>query len=258
MRITQWHAITAIGIALIVIHGFWNDVFLVDYFTVIILFILCIPFLSQFLKRAKVPGAEFEFREEIESTEKVVKQSVEKSKSKTDGKIRPLPFETFNTRTVKMLLDSDPILALASLRIEIERKLRRAMKHFKLPDQKITLSKIIEDLMERGILHPEQVTALRKIIEMCNKAIHGYDITKDEAREIVYLTEELNTSFFVGYSINFYPNENYKEHNLACEWEHCIEFMPLTSRRTKASCPIFGHNCPGGAQKASKCKILVE
>jgi hypothetical protein len=249
--------ITLIGIALIIIHGFWNDIFLVDYFTVIILFILCIPFFSKFLKRAKVPGAEFEFREEIESTKKAVEQSVEKSKSRTDGKPKPLPFETFNTRTVKILLDSDPILALASLRIEIERKLRLAAKYFKLPNRN-TLSEIIEALMERGILSPEQATALKKIVEMCNKAIHGYDISGDEAGEIIHLTEELNKSFSVGYSISFYPNENFKKHNLLCEWEHCIEFMPLPSRNTKASCPIFGHNCPGGADQASKCKIIIE
>jgi len=249
--------ITVIGIALIIIHGFWNDVFLVDYLTIIILFILCIPFFSKFLKRAKIPGAEFEFREEIESTKKAVKQSVEKSKSRTDGKSKPLPFETFNTRTVKILLDSDPILALASLRIEIERKLRLAAKYFKLPNRN-TLSEIIEALMERGILSPEQVTALKKIVEMCNKAIHGYDISGDEAGEIIHLTEELNKSFSVGYSISFYPNEIFKKQNLLCKWEHCIEFMPLPSRNTKVSCPIFGHNCPGGADQASKCKIIIE
>jgi len=249
--------IVVLGIALIIIHGLWNNIFLVDYFTVIILFILCIPFLSKFLKRAKVPGAEFEFREEIESTKKAVRQSVEKSKSRADGKSKPLPFETFNTRAVKALLDSDPVLALASLRIEIEKKLRMAAKYFKLPD-KNTLYEIIESLMEEGILSPEQVTALKKIVEMCNRAIHGYDISGDEAEEIIHLTEELNKSFSVGYSISFYPNENFKKHGLLCEWEHCIEFMPLPSRNTKASCPIFGHNCPGGADKASKCKIMMK
>jgi len=254
MRISQWAIITIIGIALIIVHGLWSDIFKVDYFTLIIFLILSIPFLSQFLKRAKVPGAEFEFREEIESTKKVVQQSVEKAKSKTEGKSKPLPFETFNLQMVKKLLDSDHVLALASLRIEIERKLRLALKSFKLPIRtRDALSDIIEALMKEGVLSSEQVTALRKIIDMCNKAIHGYYVSEDEAREIIHLTDDLNKSFPVGYSIDFSPNENYKKQDLVCEWEHCIEHMPL-KQRTNKSCPIFGHDCPGGADKVSKCE----
>lgn len=253
MKINRWAIlITITGIALIIIHGLWTDYFRIDYFTIIILVILCIPYFSQFLKKAKVAGAEFEFKDEIESTKKVVKESVEKSKSK--GEMKPLPFETFNMSTAKEIVDSDPILALASLRIEIEKKLRLAAKFFNLGSTKSNLSAIIDALMSNEILSSEKVSALRKIIEMCNKAVHGYDITKREAKDIVNLMEELNQSFSIGYSIDFTKNNQYKKHGLECEWEHCIEFMPLTSNRTKKSCPIFGHNCPEGSDKVSECE----
>lgn len=262
MRISQWEIITIIGIALIIVHGLWKDLFEVDYFTVIILFILAIPFLSQFLKRAKVPGAEFEFRDEIESTKKAVqksvKQSIEKAKSRTVGKSKPLPFETFNLQIVKTLLNSDPVLALASLRIEIERKLRLTAKSFKLPSKRKGLFEIIQILMDKNVLSVDQVTALRKIINMCNIAIHGYEVSTDEATEIVHLADDLNKSFPTGYSINFYRNEDYDKQGLACEWEHCIEHMPLKMRTTEQSCPIFGHNCPGGADKVSECEKIKE
>jgi multisubunit Na+/H+ antiporter MnhG subunit len=253
-RTYQWLIITVLGIALIIIHGFWNNIFMVDAYTIVILFIISIPFLSHFLKRAKVVGAEFEFREEIESTKKVVQQSVEKAKSKTMGKSKPVKFETFNLQSTKKLLDSDPILALASLRIEIERKLGLTVKFFKLPTKRETLSEFIEVLKIKEILNPEQVSALRKIVDMCNKAVHGYTISKEEAKEIVDLADKLNQSFSVGYSIDFSKNENYKKHGLECEWEHCIEFMPLGEERTEKSCPIFGHDCPEGSDKASECE----
>lgn len=245
---------TIIGIALIVIHGFWSNIFLVDWFTVLILFILAIPALSQFLKKAKVAGAEFEFREEIESTKKAVQQSVEKSKSKTNGKSKPVMFETFNLQSAKKLLDSDPVLALASLRIEIERKLSLAVKFFKLPINREILFEYIDALKKNEILSFEQVKALRKITDMCNKAIHGYTITKDEAREIIDLANKLNQSFSVGYSIDFSKNEDYRKHGLECEWEHCIEFMPLGRTKTEKSCPIFGHDCPEGSDKVRECE----
>jgi hypothetical protein len=255
MKFNQWEILIVLtGIALIVIHGFWNNVFTVDYFTIIILVIICIPYFSQFLKRAKIAGAEFEFRDEIESAKKVVKESILKSRSRDKGETKPLPFETFNVSTAKEVIDSDHILALASLRIEIEKKLRIAAEFFKLGGGKNTLSENIIALMHEGILSSEQVSALRKIIDMCNKAIHGYDVSKREAKDIVNLMEELNQSFSIGYSIDFTKNKDYKKQGLECEWEHCIEFMPLGKRATEKSCPIFGHDCPGGASKVSECE----
>lgn len=43
-----------------------------------------------------------------------------------------------------------------------------------------------------------------------------------------------------------------------CRYEHCIENMPLGPDRTAKSCPIFGHNCPGGARSAEACRRQVE
>ncbi len=118
-----WVIMVVLGIILIVVHGFWNELFLVDSFTVIILLIISIPFLSHLIKRAKVPGAEFEFREEIENTKKIVQESVEKAKASANGKRKQTKFETFDLYTARRMLRSDPVLALASLRIEIEKKL---------------------------------------------------------------------------------------------------------------------------------------
>ena len=258
MKINLWAILIVItGISLIVVHGLFSSFFTIDYFTVIILVVMCIPYFSQFLKKAKVAGAELEFKDEIENTKKIVKESIEKSKSE-NAEMKPLPFETFNMSTAKEIVESDHILALASLRIEIEKKLRQAAKFLKLGSSKSRLSEIIDALVYRGVLRSEQVSALRKIIEMCNKAVHGYDITKREAKDIVNLMEELNQSFSIGYSISFYPNENFDKQGLVCEWEHCIEFMPLTSKRTIASCPIFGHNCPEGSNHSTECRKAIE
>ena len=55
------------------------------------------------------------------------------------------------------------------------------------------------------------------------------------------------------------PNSHYEKNGLFCEWEHCIENMPITSENTELSCPVFGHNCPGGVDKVKICgKTLAE
>jgi hypothetical protein len=258
MKIIQW-SLNVIGIGLIISHAFWPNTIKVDGYSILVFFILYIPFIAQYLRKAKLPGAEFEFKDEIQETKKLVKQSVEKAKKDEDaGKAKILPFETFRFFPAKELLNSDPILALAALRIEIEKKLKSAADFFKLPyEEKFSISKTIEALGRKEILSAEQIMALRKIIEMCNKAVHGFSISMEEAKEIIKLAEELNRSFSIGYSIAFTPNPDYERHGLVCEWEHCIEWMPLSEKRTKYSCPVFGHNCPGGLAQISRCSKTI-
>jgi hypothetical protein len=259
MNIMHWLAFIT-GLALIVVRGFWSDIFVVDAFTVVILFILFIPFVAQYLRKAKFPGAEFEFKDEIRETEKLVQLSVEQAeRAESAGEKKILLFETFKLSTVRELLDSDPVLALAALRIEIERKLKLLVNSLDLPIRnEWSISKLIEAVKKLELLSSEQVAALQKIVSMCNKAIHGSLISETEARRIIDLTEELNRTFSIGYSIDFSPNLDYEKHGLLCEWEHCIEWMPLTAKRTKLSCPVFGHNCPGGVEKLSKCGKAIK
>lgn len=245
MNVMHWIAFI-IGVALIIIRGFSSDIFAVDAFSVVILFILFIPFVAQYLRKAKFPGAEFEFKDEIQETKKLVQTSVKQAqKSARTGKKIILPFETFKLSAAKDIFDTDHVLALAALRIEIENKLGILVKslNFNISDRS-SISRLIEIIGQKAIFSSEQVGALRKIINMCNKAIHGSDISKTEAKLIIDLAEKLNKTFSIGYSIDLSPNLNYEKHGLLCEWEHCIELMPLTARRTKRSCPVFGHNCP--------------
>ncbi len=247
--------VVIVGIAIIVVHGFWSDAFKVDSVTILLLFILSIPFVAQYLKKAKFPGAEFEFKEEIRETQKLVQLSVEQAeKAESAGKAKILPFETFKLFAVRELVDSDPVLALAALRIEIEGKLRLVGDFLDLPKRdKWSTSKLIKMIGTKQLLSFQQIKALQKITNMCNEAIHGSWISRDEAREIIDLAGELNGSFSIGYSIDFSPNLDYEKHGLICEYEHCIEWMPLREERTEHSCPVLGHNCPGGIDKISKC-----
>lgn len=249
-----------VGIVLIAVHGFLPSMFKINNITILIFFILFLPFVAQYLRKAKFPGAEFEFKDEILETERLVKQSVERAKkADNSGEAKILPFETFKLSAVRKLLNSDPVLALAALRIEIEKKLSLLGEFLGLPAKdKFSIPRLIEVITKRELLSFEQITALRKIVNMCNKAIHGCLVSKQEAGEIIDLAEELNRTFSIGYSIDFSPNSDYIKHGLVCEWEHCIEWMPLTKEPTEYSCPVFGHNCPGGIEKILKCGKTIE
>ncbi len=248
------------GIILIIVHGFFSSVFKVDAFTVLILFILSIPIVAPYLKKAKFPGAEFEFKDEIKETNELVQKSVEQAEKAEDaGEKKILPFETFRLSAVREQLDTDHVLSLAALRIEIEKTLRLATKFLEIPKRnKWSISRIIEVLRKKEVFSSEQISALQKIVNMCNKAIHGFPVSKTDAKKIIDLTEKLNNSFSTGYSIDFSPNEEHEKHGLLCEWEHCIEWLPLTEEDTELSCPVFGHNCPGGKSKVTKCRKAID
>lgn len=61
-----------------------------------------------------------------------------------------------------------------------------------------------------------------------------------------------------GYSRCFELNPKWKEQKGVCIFEHCIENMPITPERAVESCPIFGHNCPGGEKQVAACERIKD
>lgn len=49
----------------------------------------------------------------------------------------------------------------------------------------------------------------------------------------------------------FKPMKDYAKRGLFCKYEYCIEEQPLTGGELR--CPIWGHDCPGGAAEIETC-----
>lgn len=179
-----------VGIILIFLHGFFPNQFIINNFTILIYFISAIPFIAQFLKEVNILGATFKFQEEIRKIEKLINVSgTVKVRTVTNASLAVVKSKAFDNS--RKLLDSDPVLALAALRIEIEKSLKVIAKKLDMPiKEKRSITEIIVNLNRKEIFSHEQVLVLRKIIQMCNKAIHGAVISKNEAKEIILLTEK--------------------------------------------------------------------
>jgi len=179
-----------VGIILIFLHGFFPNQFIIDNFIILIYFISSIPFIAQFLKEVNIFGAKFKFQEEIRKIEKLFNVS---GTARVGTEIN-VPLTVVKSKALdnaRKLLDSDPVLALAALRIEIEKSLKVIAKKLDMPiKEKRSITEIIVNLNRKEIFSHEQVLVLRKIIQMCNKAIHGAVISKSEAKEIILLTEK--------------------------------------------------------------------
>ena len=178
------------GVILIFFHGFFPKQFIIDNSILLIYFISSIPFIAQFLKEANLLGAKFIFKEEIRKNGKLINMSSTiKIRTKVDGSL--VIAESKSLDNAKKLLDSDPVLALAALRIEIEKSLKNIAQRLDFPiREKTSITKIIVNLERKEILSHEKVLILRQIINMCNKAIHGVAISKGEAKEIIFIAEK--------------------------------------------------------------------
>lgn len=256
MKIMQWLAFIFI-LAILIIRGLWPQNFNIDKFSIGLLFLLAIPLVAPYLKKAKWFGAEFIFKDEIKKLDTTVQKAEQQAeKSQTS----PMPFETFSIKNASSLIDADPILSLAALRIEIEKVLSNtATKLLNLNKTAKRGNKFyIHQLLKAELISPEQGEALHSIVNICNEAIHGAKVTKEEAKNIIEIAKRLNHSFAIGYSINTNKNDNCSEQGLICEWEHCVEHFPLSEEPTKLSCPVFGHDCPGEIESRKQCNKTIE
>ncbi|MGD0280250.1 MAG: DUF4145 domain-containing protein [Smithella sp.] len=256
MKLHQWISFLLVCAAVIV-HGFFPNLFTLDATSAALLLLLAIPLIAPFLKQAKILGAELVFSDEIRKVEHLVEQSEAEAREKViEGEEAPNDFEDFSTSVAREMLEVDPNLALAAIRIEIERVLSAATEVLLKPSnlRRRGIRTYSELLENEGFITESQREALLQISNICNGAIHGAPVSVFEAEEVIELTERLNNSFPIGYSIRVYPNYCFQDQGLSCEYEHCIEHFPIQEENGGGSCPLFGHDCPGGAAQVAFCK----
>jgi len=160
---------------------------------------------------------------------------------------------------LRNLLPRDPNLALAGLRLAIEEGVRDALA-FLEPEStptsgRLPLGRAVRRLHDVSAMTDTQAQLLLVIVELCNKAVHGQRVAASDAANVFDMADTLNRSFTLGYSLNFRANPHWHEQGLLCQYEHCVEHLPLTDPSTDASCPLFGHDCPGGQGVVDSCDL---
>jgi hypothetical protein len=157
----------------------------IDAITIALLvLILLSPYLS-LIKRIRIGEFEAEIdRAQIDKLENAVR-SVEPDEKV--GLLRPSALED----QLLQLAETDPALALARLRIEIEQRLRSlADISSKSLQQKKVMSRLGIRQLSRILLKEETLDrkafeAIEEIIDVLNKAVHGIKIESNEAIRVV-------------------------------------------------------------------------
>lgn len=165
-------------IILLIVHGLWDGFFKIDNTSVLLLLILIL--LPYFPLITKIKFGDFE----AEITHKEIKD--------IRKKIEDIPKKEEDTKNPKKGLElknlaiKDPNLALAKVRIEMEKKLRFLTEiYLDEKGENLSMRNMIQKLEEKKIIDSNLGSLLRDISNVANRAIHGEDVSKQDAIELV-------------------------------------------------------------------------
>lgn len=157
--------------------------------------VLLSPFVAA-IKRIKIG----DFEAEIDPEE--VKRVTEEVASKVpESEIRHTPEADAEHPTliaIRELAKTDSIIALAKLRIELEMRLRRLHSRSSAGQtaaRNSPLIHVIRDLASHEILPRDLTPAIRDVLALCNRAIHGEAIRDEDAQAVINAGADLLQEF---------------------------------------------------------------
>jgi len=180
------------------------------------------------LSKAVLPGGfSFDLREEVQEV-KQLSEKVQSAPSSEKQRATPsIPLTEANARMMKLGLtptlsgldisyyraraETDPVLALAGLRIDLETLARNLALGFKLQPSG-SLYSLLGRLKEAGAITLDQAHLGLKISKVCNEAIHGRLTSGEEAEDVIDSAEILFQQYLAwlswGFDDNWKPSQS--------------------------------------------------
>ena len=168
MRISKLqYSISIIALTLIVIHIVIPS-FSIDGITLGFLVIAILPWLSPIFKTVEFPGGlKVEFQDLLR-TEK---------KANDAGLLGPVESESSSKKySYQLIQKSDPNLALAGLRLEIETRLRRIAEDHRIPVLPQGASLLVKELIRNKIFIEKEGLVIIELLDLLNSAVHGAEV----------------------------------------------------------------------------------
>ena len=208
----------------------------IDIITVVLIAIAIIPWLETLFKSVELPGGvKLEFKE-LEKIEKEAKKigliSTEELTPKVENdKDKPKYYFV-------EIAEKNQELALVSLRIEIEKRLREIAAKYSIDTQRYSVIRIIDALGNKNILTLQETTVLKDMISTLNHAAHGVEYDKRNAQWVIDNGPSIVDSLenrIANRGIIFHGSGEDREHWIdksfnECEWVTNIEWNECISK----------------------------
>jgi hypothetical protein len=159
--------ITISALLIAAIHSIWPNI-KIDAITLALIVIAILPWLAPILKSLELPGGwKIEYKDLKNTEEKVERAGLLASKSAID-KTSQYSFQ--------VVAEDAPNLALAGLRIEIEKRLNNIAESNKLTSYRKSVGQLLRELSEKQMLTSEERSVLSDLIGLLNRAVHGGEV----------------------------------------------------------------------------------
>lgn len=117
--------------------------------------------------------------------------------------LRPSP-SGLDISYYRSLAQQDPNVALAGLRIEIDILARNLAKGFRVPmDNRDSGGRLIRRLYDAGAITGEQMQLTMKVLSVCNAAVHGTTLSREEADDVIASAKILSNQYLAWLSWGF-------------------------------------------------------
>jgi len=185
-----------IAFCLLIIHTINIQLFdflRIDEVSIFLIVVIIVILLIPYIRKIKYKDLEVDIEpSEVKKLNQNFYQNIPLSKSPTDNiENRESPEIS---QQILSLVETDHILALAKLRIEIEKGLkglniltsRNTKKDANnVRSHNFSNSQLLNNLKNQGILSANIANDLRTVLNICNRAIHGESIREKDAKTIV-------------------------------------------------------------------------
>ena len=158
-RSTISWSITLGALMVAVTHVVWPEI-TIDAVTLILLAIAIIPWLAPLFKTVELPGGV-----------KIEFSDLEKTRQKAQS--AGLLARGGSGESTKI---EDPNLALAALRIALERQLRKIAERNGIHAEGRSVSSLVRVLRQKDLLRRDQSSLLSDLLPSLNKAVHGAEV----------------------------------------------------------------------------------
>jgi len=191
-----WWFVLIIAFILLVLHTLQIATFKIDEITI---FLLAVILLSPFvLQIKKIKYGDFEA--EIDSKEiQKLKNNFKTIQMNLNGSQSPKTIEIDNTiKAINELSSSDFIIALAKLRIELEKvlsKLIRSSNDFQ-KSNKISFGTMVSIAIKNKLIPGIIIEPLKGVISLSNRAIHGENVKESDVRTILSIGTSLLSELY--------------------------------------------------------------
>lgn len=153
------------------VHIIWPQL-KIDSITLTLLIVAVVPWLAQLFKSLELPGGwKLEFQELQNATKRADEAGL------LSGSVKPE-----NTYSFQLVVDEDPNLALAGLRIEIEKRLNLITESYQINSERsISVGRLLRILGQKELLSHQEQSVLSDMIGLLNGAVHGAKIDSRSA-----------------------------------------------------------------------------